>query len=177
MDVKVDRHDELVTVALAGRVDTRAAFELERTLLATAHDGARFLVIDFGAVTLFEGAAIRVLIMLRRRLEVAQGMLVLCALPPHVHDVLEVAGLAGQFTIVPTGADALACLPTAAPEDSGRAALARRVVRLLTIGESRADLLLAPTTEHSPASTTLSSRVADLLSRALDREDGSPRPT
>jgi anti-anti-sigma factor len=169
MDVKVDRQDELVTVALAGRVDTRAASELERTLLATAQDGARFLVIDFGAVTLFEGAAIRVLIMLRRRLEVAQGMLVLCALPAHVHDVLEVAGLAGQFTIVPTGADALACLPTAAPEDSGRAALAGRVVRLLTIGESRPDLPPVPGGERGTTSPALADRVAALLSAAIER--------
>lgn len=176
MEVKVDRQDELVTVALLGTVDGRAAVELERILLETARDGVRFLVIDFSAVRLFEGAGIRVLIMLRRKLDAAQGMLILCALPPHVHDVLDVAGLAGQFTIVPTGADALACLPTAAPDDSEQRALAHRVVRLLTIGESLPDPGLTPSADRRTSSTTLAHHVADLLSDALDRESSLPRP-
>jgi stage II sporulation protein AA (anti-sigma F factor antagonist) len=171
MEIKVDRQDELVTIAPVGAVDGRAAIELEQTLLETARDGARYIVVDFSAVTLFAGAGIRVLIMLMHRLEVSEGRLILCALSPHVRNVLDVAGLSGHFTIVPTGADALARIAAAAEVDSGRSALARRIMRLLTIGEPRVSPATAPSADPIPKAGELARRVVRLLAEGFRQSD------
>lgn len=172
MEIKINRQDELVTVAPVGAVDGRGAFELEQTLLETTRDGARFIVMDFSAVTMFAGAGIRVLLMLMHRLEVSEGRLILCALSPDVRNVLDVAGLSGHFTIVPTGADALACIAAAAEVDPGRSLLARRIMRLLTIGEPRASPATAPSADPVPTAGELGRRVVRLLSEPLRRRRG-----
>jgi hypothetical protein len=84
----------------------------------------------------------------------------------YVRTVLEVSGLSGQFTLVGTAAEAMACFPTSAvSEDSESAALARRVLRLLSIGApKRAGGGASPLPDA--AAQQLASRVLQALSRA-----------
>jgi hypothetical protein len=59
---------------------------------------------------------------------------VLCGLNQYIRNVLDVSGLTSQFTIVGTIADAVKAMP-AAEDTSETGQLARRVLKLLSIGD------------------------------------------
>ena len=156
MELKVTRQGTVAVVHPAAQVDGRAAFQFEQDILELLQDGTKYVVVDFAAVTLFASAGIRVLILMLHKLDARDGALVLCGLNQYVRNVLDVSGLTGQFTIVGSIADAVKAMP-AGEDTSETALLARRVLKLLSIGD------YAP-----PASSAVAGPVAqELADRAL----------
>jgi anti-sigma B factor antagonist len=150
MELKVSRHGQVAVVHPAAQVDGRAAFQFEQDILELLQDGTRYVVVDFAAVTLFASAGIRVLILMLHKLDARDGALVLCGLNQYVRNVLDVSGLTSQFTIVGTIADAVKAMP-AGEDTSETATLARRVLKLLSIGD------------HAPAAPAIAEAVAQQL--------------
>jgi anti-anti-sigma factor len=167
MDLKFTRQGPITIVSPAGQVDGKAAFQFEQDALELLQDGSRYVVVDMAAVTLLASAGIRVLILMLHKLEARDGILVLCGLNHYVRTVLEVSGLSGQFTIVATTAEAAACFPAAAAsDDSEPAALARRVLRLLSIGAPKRAAGAQATPLPEAAAQQLAARVLQALTRA-----------
>jgi anti-anti-sigma factor len=161
MDLKVSRQGPVAVVHPAATVDGRSAFTFESDILELLQDGTKFVVVDFAAVTLFASAGIRVLILMLHKLDARDGALVLCGLNQYVRNVLDVSGLTSQFTIVGTIADAVKAMP--AGEDTSEAAvLARRVLKLLSIGDQPP---AAPPAIAEPMAQELADRAMHALSR------------
>jgi anti-sigma B factor antagonist len=161
MELKVTRQGQVAVVHPAAQVDGRAAFQFEQDILELLQDGTKYVVVDFAAVTLFASAGIRVLILMLHKLDARDGALVLCGLNQYVRNVLDVSGLTGQFTIVGTIAEAIQAMP--AGEDTRETALlARRVLRLLSIGDYAAP---APAAIAGPVAQELADRAMHALSR------------
>ena len=121
----------------------------------------KYIVVDFAAVNLFASAGIRVLILLLHKLDARDGALVLCGLNQYIRNVLDVSGLTSQFTIVGTIADAVKAMP-AAEDTSETGQLARRVLKLLSIGDQApagASAIAAPLAQE------LADRALHVLSR------------
>ena len=95
------------------------------------------------------------------KLDARDGALVLCGLTQYVRNVLDVSGLTSQFTIVGTIADAVKAMP-AGEDTSEHAVLARRVVKLLSIG---GQLPASPQTIAAPLAQELADRALHALSR------------
>ncbi|HEY8550562.1 MAG TPA: STAS domain-containing protein [Vicinamibacterales bacterium] len=164
MELKVTRQGPVAVLHPEAQVDGRAAFQFEQDVLELLQDGTRYVAVDFSKVTLLASAGIRVLILMLHKLEARDGMLVLCGLTPYVRNVLDVSGLTGQFTIVPGVADALRCFPSADDDGtSGMAGLARRVLRLLSIGDGRQRPPAAPLADA--VAHDLAARVVNALTR------------
>lgn len=161
MELKVSRHGQVAVVHPGAQVDGRSAFQFEQDILELLQDGTRHVVVDFSAVTLFASAGIRVLILMLHKLDARDGALVLCGLTQYVRNVLDVSGLTSQFTIVGTIADAVKAMP-AGEDTSEQAVLARRVLKLLSIG---GQLAPAPPALAGPAAQELADRVMHALSR------------
>lgn len=161
MELKVTRHGQVAVVHPGAQVDGRSAFQFEQDILELLQDGTRHVVVDFSAVTLFASAGIRVLILMLHKLDARDGALVLCGLTQYVRNVLDVSGLTSQFTIVGTIADAVKAMP-AGEDTSEQAVLARRVMKLLSIG---GQLPASPQAIAAPVAQELSERVMHALSR------------
>ena len=164
MELKVTRHGAASQVAVlhpGAQVDGRSAFQFEQDVLELLQDGTRYVVVDFAAVTLFASAGIRVLILMLHKLDARDGALVLCGLNQYVRNVLDVSGLTGQFTIVGTVADAVKAMP-ASEDTSEMAVLARRVLKLLSIGDQ-------PRAGVSAIAAPLAQELADRALHALSR--------
>jgi anti-anti-sigma factor len=161
MEIKLTRHGQVAVVHPAAQVDGRLAFQFETDILELLQDGTRHVVVDFAAVTLFASAGIRVLILMLHKLDARDGVLILCGLNQYVRNVLDVSGLTSQFTIVGTVADAVKAMP-ASEETSEMAVLARRVLKLLSIGDTAP--LAAPAIPESVAQD-LADRAMHALSR------------
>jgi anti-sigma B factor antagonist len=161
MEIKLTRHGQVAVVHPAAQVDGRLAFQFETDILELLQDGTRHVVVDFAAVTLFASAGIRVLILMLHKLDARDGVLILCGLNQYVRNVLDVSGLTSQFTIVGTVADAVKAMP-ASQETSEMAVLARRVLKLLSIGDAAP--IAAPAVPESVAQD-LADRAMHALSR------------
>jgi len=95
------------------------------------------------------------------KLDARDGALILCGLNQYVRNVLDVSGLTSQFTIVGTIADAVKAMP-AGEDTSETAVLARRVLKLLAIGDAAP---LVPPVASDAAAQGLADRAMQALSR------------
>lgn len=166
MDIRVETFDHACVLLPDGALDTRSAHDFERKAMGAFEAGPHHIVVDFTKVDLVTSAALRVLVMLGKKLGKTSRKLVLCGLNDMVSTVLEVSGLAQAFTIVATAKDALVQLgaasarPAAAPSTQ----LGAQVVKLLSLFDMLEVGSAAPPAP-SPALDPLAKAVLATLSR------------
>jgi anti-sigma B factor antagonist len=168
MEITTTADGALATLAVVGTIDTRASADFESALLKAVEGGSRQVIIDFSRLDLITSSGIRVLVLFAKRLSAIGGGVVLCCLSPDVQRVFDIAGLTGQFRIMPTRADAAAALTAgAAPPRRNRGSRVARLVGSLLgdRGEPREAERPADAAGQSP----LSKQVAQLLGE-------SPKP-
>jgi anti-anti-sigma factor len=112
------RQGEAVVVAPIGSLNAQNEAAFNDKLKALLDEQLRFLVVDFRKVDHVGSAALRVLLLLSRKLVPREGRLVLCALNPEIQQAFTVSGFDNDFTIVTTRGEALdvATRPMTAPE-------------------------------------------------------------
>lgn len=98
--------DSLVIV-LAGRIDAASAKNLEQYCLEQIAAGESTLVFDFSEVNYISSAALRVFLVVAKRLDSVKGSVKLAALNPTLRDVFDISGFSKLFAITATVQDAL----------------------------------------------------------------------
>jgi anti-anti-sigma factor len=86
----------------AGRLDTAAAPEFERQIIAATQSGGCRLLIDLSDLAYISSAGLRVFLMAAKRLRAEGGRIALCGLQQRVAEVFEISGFT---TILPIYAD------------------------------------------------------------------------
>jgi anti-anti-sigma factor len=99
MQIADARVDGIVAVAPAGRIDTSTAPVLEAHLLRLLAAGERRIVVDFSEVDYISSAGLRVMLVLARRVQDANGQLGLCAMGDAVRQVFQLAGFLPLFVV------------------------------------------------------------------------------
>lgn len=94
-------------VALTGRIDAAGAKELEQQCLQWIGNGEHRLVFDFSDVSYISSAALRVFLLVAKRLETVKGVVRLCALNSTLRDVFDISGFSKLFAITATVEEAL----------------------------------------------------------------------
>jgi stage II sporulation protein AA (anti-sigma F factor antagonist) len=118
VDFQEVRQGEAVVVAPVGSLNAQNEEAFSTKLKALLAESLRFLVVDFRKVDYVSSAALRVLLLVARKLVPREGRLVLCALNPEIQQAFTVSGFDNDFTIVTTRGEALdvATRPVTAPE-------------------------------------------------------------
>lgn len=98
---------ESLVIALAGRIDASSAKDLEQQCLEWISNGETRLVFDFSAVNYISSAALRVFLVVAKRLDAVKGSVRLCALNPTLRDVFDISGFSKLFAITATVQEAL----------------------------------------------------------------------
>lgn len=113
-----ERQQGAVTIVQAqGRLDATTAADADRRLAALVAAGARQVVLDLAAVEYVSSAGLRVLLTIAKRLQQAQGKLVLASPTPQTRQILDMAGFSALIPVFATPAAASASLaPPPAPE-------------------------------------------------------------
>ena len=96
IDKKVE--DGTLTLALAGRLDTNTAPELESELKL---DGVSDVVFDFAALDYISSAGLRVLLSVQKAMMVCGGKMSVAHANEMVRGVFQITGLDSVFTLVP----------------------------------------------------------------------------
>jgi anti-anti-sigma factor len=132
-------------LALAGRLDTETAVDVELALQDLLGAGERQFIIDLAGIGYVSSAGLRVLLSLAKQLDGGKGTLRLCGLNASVKQVFDVAGFSKLFTIFSDRASATKSLPSsatqafkaaqaaAAPPPKPEALLAQKAATLLGI--------------------------------------------
>lgn len=99
--------DGILVVSLNGRIDAASAKDLEQQCLQWIDSGENRLIFDFSDVGYISSAALRVFLLVAKRLGSVNGMVRMCGLNSTIRDVFDISGFSKLFTITPTLQDAL----------------------------------------------------------------------
>jgi len=99
MEITERRTAEIVTLSLSGKLDTTTAKTFEEKILAQIESGDRRFVIDLAQLDYISSAGLRVFILASKRLNSANGKMVLCALKVPVKEVFDIAGFSSIFSV------------------------------------------------------------------------------
>ena len=91
MEVKFNKQDSTLTVAISGNIDTVTAPELDSKLQENISD-VKDLVLDFAAVDYISSAGLRVILMANQQMEDVDGNLTVKNVNEDVRDVFEMTG-------------------------------------------------------------------------------------
>ena len=95
MKIDFSKNNEVLTVALDGRLDTTTAPELEK-FLNENYDAAGFIVIDCEKLSYISSAGLRVLLAAQKKTKGAMKLINVCEL---VMEVFEMTGFADILVI------------------------------------------------------------------------------
>jgi anti-anti-sigma factor len=110
MDINRHHEGNILVLEPAGRIDDRGSQELLEAVLGLLQEGQRRVVVDLAQAEHIGGAGIRVLLMLTKKLDGANGRLVLCSLNSAVTRAFEVSGFSRRFNIAGTRSEAVSML-------------------------------------------------------------------
>src|SRR5579862_3855292 len=109
MEFAQEQAGEVVIVKLAGRLDSSAAQPAEESFARVLATGTR-LAIDLSRLDYISSAGLRVLLVVAKKVQQAQGKVVLFGLPPNVREVFTISGFDKIFAIQTDAAAAVAAL-------------------------------------------------------------------
>jgi len=92
MEFAQDRVGEVAIVKLAGRLDSSTAQPAEENLTQMLGSGTPRLAIDMSRLEYISSAGLRVLLVVAKKVQQAQGKMVLFGLVPNVREVFSVSG-------------------------------------------------------------------------------------
>jgi anti-anti-sigma factor len=110
MDIKAVPFEDVMAVAVKGRVDSTTAEGLKNRLGEIIRSGSGRLVIDLKEVSYISSAGFRTLLIAAREVEKVSGRMVLCGIVGEVKRLFDIAAFTDLFTILPTQDEAVNAL-------------------------------------------------------------------
>ena len=99
MDISEDRKTDAVVLALSGKLDTASAKSFEEKILGVIDSGSQRVVVDLAQLEYVSSSGLRVFLLAAKRLQAAQGKIVLCALKDHIRQIFDLAGFSSILSI------------------------------------------------------------------------------
>ena len=94
-------------ICLKGRIDSASAQSFEQAIQPLFSEPGSRVAMDFTQLDYISSAGLRVVLMAAKRARQSAGHLMLCALPPHVHEVFEISGFMRIIDTQPSRTEAL----------------------------------------------------------------------
>ena len=110
MDVTTERHDDVLSAAVRGRIDGANAPQFEETMRTSIEESDRAVIMDFEELVYISSAGLRAILLTAKFLQQRNAKLVLCSLTDPIREVFEISGFDKILPIHPTRAEALASL-------------------------------------------------------------------
>jgi anti-anti-sigma factor len=109
-EISETKTNDIVVLAVAGRLDAGKAPALEGKLRAAIDAGSFKLVVDAGRIDFIGSAGLQVLLVAAKRLAAGGGKIAVAAANDSVKEVFQIAGLASLFELYRTVSGAVAAL-------------------------------------------------------------------
>jgi anti-sigma B factor antagonist len=99
--------DATTVIAVAGELDLASAPRLKHSLMKSARDDSKSLIVDLSELTFIDSTAIRILVEARALRPVDDQLVVVCS-HPRVLTIFKIAGLEATLQVAPSLSEALA---------------------------------------------------------------------
>ena len=99
MDFAQEQAGDVLIVRLAGRLDSSAAPGAEQNFAGVLGGATPHLAIDLSSLEYISSAGLRVLLIVAKKVQQAQGKVALCGLTPNVREIFAISGFDRIFTI------------------------------------------------------------------------------
>ncbi len=106
MEIREEKFDHNMVVALNGRLDFVSARDFEERLLAAIDDGVKTLVIDVSQLEYISSTGLRVFIIAAKEIRAKGGDLLFTGVGPTIKKILEISGFTKLFKVVASASDA-----------------------------------------------------------------------
>ena len=110
MDLTVERHDDVLSIGVGGRLDWSNADAFKDAIKDTIEETDRAVIMDFGELDFIGSAGLRVVLVTAKSLLERNASLLLCGLSDPVRDVFRITGFEQLLPIHETLAEARASL-------------------------------------------------------------------
>ena len=110
MDFAQEQAGDVLIVRLAGRLDSSAAPGAEQNFAGVLGGATPHLAIDLSSLEYISSAGLRVLLIVAKKVQQAQGKVALCGLTPNVREIFAISGFDAIFSIQPDAAAAVAAV-------------------------------------------------------------------
>lgn len=111
MILQDEKTNDILTVALTGRLDGTTSKGVEDHLLNAIDAGARRVVLDLSGLDYVSSAGLRVFMMAAKRLKTAGGSIMACGLKPSIQELFQIADFTRLIPACATRAEALQAIP------------------------------------------------------------------
>lgn len=98
MEIKKNKEDAKLILALSGRLDTLTAPQMEE-VVRNEMEGVTALLIDLKDLTYVSSAGLRVLLMAQKTMNSRKGTMEICNVCDDIKEVFAITGFADIFTI------------------------------------------------------------------------------
>ena len=110
VDVTTERHDDILSADVGGRIDGSNVVEFEEAIRTAVEDSDRAVVMNLEKLAYISSAGLRAILLTAKTLQNRSAKLVLCSLADPIREVFEISGFDKILPIHPTKAEALASL-------------------------------------------------------------------
>lgn len=107
MIISQSQKDNMVVLAIEGRLDTLTSSTLQESLEGLINSGQHQILINCTELQFISSSGLRVLLNTARQLNSLQGKIALCALKDRIREVFDIAGFTTLFSIFSDEAAAL----------------------------------------------------------------------
>lgn len=107
MEVTETHYNDVLILALQGRLDSNTSNDFEKKLLGFVHQGQTQFVLDFKDLDYISSAGLRVLLKTVKELKPSNGQLYLCSLKDYIREIFEMSGFLSFLPVHATLEDSL----------------------------------------------------------------------
>ncbi len=110
MDVTTERHEDVLSAGVAGRIDGSNVVQFEETIRTVIAESDRAVIMDFEKLVYISSAGLRAVLLTAKTLQSRDAQLVLCSLSAPIREVFEISGFDKILPIHASRAAALSSL-------------------------------------------------------------------
>jgi anti-sigma B factor antagonist len=108
MEITTQKNNDILIVAVSGRLDTITAPEFEKEIMALIVPENKRIIIDCADLSYISSSGLRVILMTLKKIKANGGNLIICSLQESIKEVFNICGFTSLLNISPDCATALA---------------------------------------------------------------------
>ena len=111
MEITEERRADILILRVSGKLDASTSKSLEDKILPLITPAQVKLIIELSQLDYISSAGLRVFILAAKRMNEAQGKMILCSLRDAVKQVFDIAGFSSFLTLAGSTEEAIKSLP------------------------------------------------------------------
>ena len=107
MDISVNKIDQIVKVAVDGRIDTNNYNQFENAVNGLFEENVKAIYLDCNKLNYISSSGLRIFLTVQKKMMSTNGKFILYAMQPAIKEIFDISGFSSIFSIYETEQEAL----------------------------------------------------------------------